>query len=1163
MKFPLKRVLQKCDSLCKSRRVTGVAFALLAAVFGTAATQAQSSTPAPVEVRKLTPNEVVHTHIEFGEKHVYELALGQHEFAQIDLEQHGLDLKLTAIGPPELSFSIAVDSPNGFFGPEMVSLLAPVAGNYHITVAYSSEAPYPPGDYELRVNGPRARTALDEIRVSAERVFAEAQQLRRSQPTQAIEKYNEAIRLWRELDDRRQLGYALTNIGRAHIVLGQLAPALQNLDQATTVLLQAGDLSGEAFALNESGAAQRDLGDLREAVVLYHAALKIRIDLGDRFGQAQIYNNLGLTYSNMGYQPRSVENHEKALTIWRELKVRHHEMNTLNSAAKSHVEMGDVELAHSQYQTLLDFCHAELSGTQSPLRETARRLKPSALNGLGLVYDTWGETDSALINYEEALSLFRENQNKSGEADVLNNLGMTYAFLGDAQQAIDYFKQALELRRNAHQPRAWGITLSNLGYAYALLGNYAEAERQLTLALSLSEDAYDRRFEAYTLVRLGMTYVALSSPQPLKAVEYYKKALVIQQEPGFEDLRGQAITLDKIAEALALSGQKAAALKKYEDASERWKAVGDEHGQALSLYGIARIERDRLNLANARDRVQEAIGIVEKLRNRVTSRDLQMKYFASKQDLYALAIDVRMQLYDAKKDPADCEAALAFSEKARARNLLDLLADAGVYLYKGMSPKDAERARRLDHQISELTQYLVRSRGMNTNKDTADVQQRIEVYIKEHDQLLAPFKRAAARTRQAQPLSPREIQQLLEDDMLLLQFWLDDDHSHLWAVTRTDIQHHYLPGRAQIEYTANQLRQALIGKEAQRKGESDVDAIKRRQSAPARYQQSATELSRMILQGVASQLGNKRLVIVADGNLHYIPFEALPVPESVGLAQHASATSQRPLMLQNNEIIYQPSASALAMLRRTRRPIASKRVAVLADPVFTNEKPNGIRGIEGSKPVHIAKARLTRSLRDIGDIGNGDVTLQRLEYSLKEANEIAKVAPPGSRKYVRFKANRALATSPILKQFGFIHFATHGLLNDKNPELSGIVLSMVNERGEAEDGYLTLRDIYKLDLPSHLVVVSACETGIGVSVRGEGLIGLTRGFMNAGAKGVVVSLWRVEDEATAELMRRFYNHMFGKKELSPAAALRQAKIEMKDHYHPYQWAGFVLQGDWK
>lgn len=1154
-KSPLKRVLQRNFSPRVRGRVVGIAFTLVTAASATVA-QVPGATPRPVEVRTVVPDEVVERRIEAGQQHVYQLALTEQEFAQISVEQRGVDLKVIVNGPE--SFSVFVDSPNGFFGPETVSLLAPVAGNYRITVAFSNEGQYPPGEYRLKVDGPRAPTASDMIHVAAEQAFAEAQRLRRANPTQAIEKYNEAIGLWRDVGDLRQQGYAVTNIGRAHTTLRQLAPALQNLSQAFTLLTQAGDPPGQAFALNEAGAAQRDLGDLREAIVLYEAAFRIRFELDDRYGLAQLYNNIGLIYSYMGHQPRALENYEKALIIWRELSVRHQEMNTLINAAKAHTEMGNLSLGRLQYQSVLDYCNAELSKENSPLAANARELKPTALNGLGLVYDTLADTDGALNYYREALEF---NTRPARKADVLDNIGMTYAFLGDSRQAIEYFLQALALRKQTEEPRPWGMTLSNLGYAYTLAGEYDNARKQLEQALSLNVNTHDRRFEAYTLVRLGMTYTEMLNPQPLKAVEYYEKALAIQQEPGFEDRRGQAITLDKIAAALSLTGHEAEAIKKYESAIELWKNVGDGQGQALSLYGIARIERDRPNLANARDRVEEAIGIVEKLRSKVTERQLRLTYFAGKQDLYALAIDVRMQLYNGKKSPADLEAALAFSEKARARNLLDLLSEARADVYKGMSPHVTERNRSLDRQISELTQNLVRFRGIGAKQDVTKVQSDLNARIKEQDRLLAPFKKIVAR--QTQPLSPQEIQQLLDQDMLLLQYSLDDMRSHLWAVTRTSIEHFDLPGIAKIENTAKQLRQALKDGEAKRDGESDEDARSRRQSAPARYRESATELSQLILKGVASRLENKRLIIVADGKLLYIPFEVLPLPESVALAQHASATSRRPLLLESNEIVYLPSASALALLRRTRRSVTSQKVAVFADPVFSSEGSNGTRKKNGSPHVQVARSRLTRSLRDIGDFGQGDGTLQRLEFSLKEANEIAKVAPPGSKKYVGYKANRAVVTSPLLKQFGFLHFATHGLLNDKNPELSGIVLSMVNERGQPEDGYLTLRDIFRLDLPTHLVVVSACETGVGQAVRGEGLIGLTRGFMNAGAKSVVVSLWRVEDEATAELMQRFYAHMFGKNKISPAAALRQAKLEMIGDYHPYHWAGFVLQGDWK
>jgi CHAT domain-containing protein len=397
---------------------------------------------------------------------------------------------------------------------------------------------------------------------------------------------------------------------------------------------------------------------------------------------------------------------------------------------------------------------------------------------------------------------------------------------------------------------------------------------------------------------------------------------------------------------------------------------------------------------------------------------------------------------------------------------------------------------------------------------------------------------------------------------MVLEYALDQKRSHLWTVTRTRIEHYFLPGRLEIEKTANQLGQLLTSYEQKRRpNETDLEYLARLRQPPDQYRASALKLGQMVLGQIWSQLGDKRLVIVADGALQYIPFEVLLISGSASTNQFSSESTAVSL-LSRNEVVYQPSASTLALLRNVHRPIPSKSVAVFADPVFdihnSKTSPNSV-------PL-TGKEKLISSLRDIGD---DDFTLPRLTYSLKEAEAIIAVAPPDSwMKAVGFQANRAAATSPALRQFGIVHFATHGIVNDKHPELSGIVLSLVNERGEPEEGYLTLHDIYGLDLPIRLVVLSACRTGIGKSVRGEGLIALTRGFMYAGAESVVVSLWRVDDEATAELMKRFYNHMLGADKLPPTKALRQAKLEMQAHAQerwraPYYWAGFVLQGDWK
>jgi CHAT domain-containing protein len=1131
------------------------------------------------EVRILAPGEVIEQrHLDAGKTHLYELTLAAQQYARIVVEQKGIDL-VVKVEAPDQSLYRRIDNPNGVYGPEIISILAQVTSAY--TIKVYSDNTLLAGDYKLLVEGPRAATSSDELRVTAERLFSEAQQLRSEagasdeKLVSAIEKYNEARTRWSELGDLREQGYCLTNTARIynkrsqlpfhpdHLRQEYLEQAFNIFDKALSVLLPAKDIPGQAFVLNETGATHRDFGDPLKAIISYERALQLRLDLGDRSGQAQIYNNLGLTNSNIGYQPKALEYYAKALPIWRELGAKPDEMNTLVNAGKANAEMGDLQTALSQFQTVLTYCDKELSTKDSLLKWSATHLKPYALNGIGLVYDTWANTDEAQANYKYAVELLHENKNYSREADVLDNLGLLHAFLADAPQALEYFQKALVIREQARVPKTWGVTLSNIGLAHTLLGKNDEALRHLELALPLSQRAHDKRFEAFTLMRMGMAYVGLTDPR--KAIEHYERALAIQQDPEFADRRGQAITLDKLGEALALLGKPELALEKYKNALERWTSVGDGQGQALSLYGIARVERDRHNLANARDRIEEAIQIIEKLRNRVTTRQLQMTYFADKQDMYALAIDIRMQLYELTKSRADLEVALSMSEQARARNLIDMLAEARTDLSKVMSQEDSEKNIRLEQQISQLTQAHLRFLSLGEKKEAEAVERRLTGYIHEQNELLALAGRRRsfnARNQLAQPLTAREIQRLLDDNTILLQYSLDERRSHLWTVTPNDIEHYFLASSSEIEDAIDKLRQELTIYEEQKAGESDDEYIYRLRTAPDAFLASARDLSRMVLGQVWSQLGGKRLVIVADGRLQYIPFEVLPSPES-------SSGGAETLLLARNEIVYQPSASALGLLRGVPRTSSSKTVAALADPVFNSddERVQPASPKRGGKAVpQSSKEKLVGSLRDIGD---DDITLSRLDYSLKEANAITAIAPRGSwMKAVGFNANRATATSPMLKRFSIVHFATHGIVNDRQPELSGIVLSMINKRGQDQDGYLTLRDIYHLDLPVQLVVVSACRTGIGKQVRGEGLIGLTRGFMHAGARSVVVSLWKVDDEATAEFMTRFYSHMLGKNKLPPATALRKAKSEMQAHANerwraPFYWAGFVLQGDWK
>ena len=310
----------------------------------------------------------------------------------------------------------------------------------------------------------------------------------------------------------------------------------------------------------------------------------------------------------------------------------------------------------------------------------------------------------------------------------------------------------------------------------------------------------------------------------------------------------------------------------------------------------------------------------------------------------------------------------------------------------------------------------------------------------------------------------------------------------------------------------------------------------------------------MILAPVADKLGNKRLAIVADGALQSVPFAALSDP--------TLNSSYQPLIV-NHEIVNLPSVTAITIQRQrlSSRSEAPKLLAVLADPVFEASDSR----LKNQKPTftesNLNRSILQRALTNLKRDG-----MRRLPGTRQEAEAILKLVPSqkGLHAY-DFDANYNFVSSSKLKEYRFLLFATHGIVDTTNPEFSGIVLSQVDKQGKPVDrGYLRLGDIFNLDLGAELVVLSACETGLGKDVKGEGLIGLTRGLMYAGSKRAVVSLWQVSDEGTSKLMPIFYKAVLQGK--APTIALREAQLQLwnsEEWQSPYYWAAFTLQGDWR
>ena len=1041
-------------------------------------------------------------------------------------------------------------------GTETLSLITPAAGLYTITVRAADDKAAA-ARYQIRLVALRTPTEADRQRVNAEAARTAAQQLSEQKEEaprrQAAAKFEESIQLWRALDDKAEAATTLDTLSLLYVNINDRAKAIETMNQSLSLW--------------------RALPDRRKE-------------------EAETLRSLAITHNNFGDRAQALEHYQQAIAIYRTLQDRPHELEALLATGVIHLAAGDARRGLETSTQALALARA--------LKD--QRREASAMNNLGDAQRRLGEKRKALGTLQQAVALFRATKNTTGEATALNQLGTLYSDLGEMQKALDAFSLALPLRRD---PPSRAITLNSLGRVYDLLGAPQEALRQYEQTLPIARAARAKNTEAQTLNFMGLAYwadgdfnraidafnqalpiareaqnatseaaaynnlglVYLAQKEPQKALDALNQAVPLARRIG--NRQYEAYALNNSGFAYEALGQRAKALEAHNAALELARSVGDRPREAKIRFGLARLARDGGQLKAARKQIEETIKIVETVRGKLNDPARRAEYRAATQQYYDLYIDVLMQLH--KRAPAgrlNAEA-LHVSERARARSLLELLAEAGADIRAGAAPELLDRERTLQEQFNDkAAEQLSLVTGKATEAQQAALKQELEQLSgglsTVQSEIRASSPRYAALT-QPQPLTADAIRrQLLAPDTVLLEYALGEERSYVWALTATALRSYALPKRAVIEAAARRFYAALTARNQYVANESAEQRAARIAAAETEWHDAGTALSKLVLSPVAAQLGTRRLLIVADGALQYVPFAALPLQAAPLVVKH--------------EIVVLPSASTLAVLRAEKgeRKAAAKQLAVLADPVFEaqdervqtlnvklekkDEKP--AETSDGARGLLLKKVAM-----ETGVVADAKLSIPRLPYTRQEAEAILALVPEAQRQAsFDFNASRAALADETLGQARVVHVATHGFLNSLNPELSGLVLSLVNEQGAAQNGYLLAPELYNLKLDAtELVVLSACQTGLGKEVRGEGLIGLTRGLMYAGAPRVVVSLWSVSDRATAELMKVFYQGMFEHK-LRPAAALRAAQVALakdKRWQAPYYWAAFTLQGEWR
>jgi len=879
----------------------------------------------------------------------------------------------------------------------------------------------------------------------------------------------------------------------------------------------------------------------REAISKFEESLGLWRTVGDGPMERDTLLWMGAVYKTLGEIDKSLEVYQKGVLLAHSAGNVERESVALNNMGTVYGDRRDLELALE--------C---LERAASIRRAAGLPVSAGTLHNIAGIHEAWGEWQQALDSYREALRLVREAHDRWNEAVVLDTIGRVYSALGENRRAIEYYRQALPLKKATRNVDGEATTLVALAEVHFELGERAEALDSMGQALALVRQTGTRRIGAFAFRAMGRIQYELGAMK--EALAYARESLSLAEGVGNRGRQGQSLNL--MGMALAAMGEPEQAAECFQ------RALGllqnNDRGERLrSLYGLARVERNRGRLADARAHLETALGEVESLRTKVASPTVRASYFSLARKNYELYIDVLMRQH--QDDPRSALDVLAFevSERARARALLELLGESAADIREGVDRKLLDEERLVRRRLSSKTDAQMRLLGAKAGpQELAAVSRDIDSLSSQLDQIEVEIRQRSPRyaaLAQPRPLALPEIQaEVLDADTALLEYAVGEERSFLWVVTAASVDSHELPGRPTIEGLAREAREAL----SRRPPAGAGPAMGGRPDA----QRALAALGRAVLGPVGPQLAGKRLLVVADDALQYIPFAALSIDEAGA-----------PLVA-GHEIVTLPSASVLPLLRRERRDRRSptKTLAVFADPVFEkdDERVRHPRGEVRPSAATVAQdsGRERSAIRAAQEAGLRPGSM-RLPFTLREARAILSLVAAKERKEaIGFDASRDVATGPDLAEYRFVHFATHGFANAEQPELSGVVLSLIDRAGREQDGFLSAADIFNLRLSADLVVLSGCRTGLGKDVRGEGLVGLTRAFMYAGAGHVMASLWNVDDAATAELMKRFYGEMLGPRRSSPAAALRAAQRGMRDTQRwraPFYWSGFVVQGDWK
>jgi CHAT domain-containing protein/Flp pilus assembly protein TadD len=903
-----------------------------------------------------------------------------------------------------------------------------------------------------------------------------AYDLQRDLP-RAIEFYQQSLAIAREIGEREEEGKLLVSLGLAYVSLGDYTQGIEYTEQGLAIAREINDPELEALAMKvlslaqtqndprkaegeqllRQGLQQFQLGQFEAALQSFQKVLNICQETKIRECEAAVLGNLGIIYRNLGDYAKAIEYHEQELAIAREIKDRQGETAALASLGNTYLNLGD-------YRTAIEY-HAQNLAIVREIKD--RQGEAAALNNLGIVYRNLGDYAKAIKYLEQSLAVAKEIKNLRGEGNALANLGNTYLNLGDYTKTIEYHEQSLAIAREVQDRQGEAAALANLGIAYLKLGEYTQGIEHQQQSLVIARDLKNREYEGRALGNLSGAYLILGDYT--KAIEYSMQYLAIAREIKNRPIEAKALgnlgaaylNLENYTKAIEYSEQLLAIAQEIKDA--------ESQGAALNNLGYTLYKSG--NLALAEKTLIEAMKVKESLRyglddtNKVSIFDTQYNTYLNLQEVL---------IAQNKTDSA-----LEISERGRARAFVELLASGlsttGNSETIPLQSLTIEQIKQIAKaQNATLVQYSIISNVFKVEGKRQSKGSELYIWI------ISPNGKVTFRQVDLKSLGETKEGSLLRQ-----------------LVTET-------------------LESLGVGEE--RNGIFEV-SVTNPSADPQHQIKSLKQLHQLLIQPIADLLPSdpeERVIFIPHQDLFRVPFPAL-------------MDSDGKYLVEKHTILSAPSIQVLDLTYKQRQhgSRSGQGALVVGNP---SPMPSGFQPLLGAEKEALEVAQLLRTQALIGSQATEPAVLQQL---------------PNAR---------------------IIHLATHGTFNEQQPLLGGVALAQTGKESQ-NDGLLTAEEIVnlnskgKLTLNAELLVLSACNTGRG-RITGDGVIGLSRSFIAAGIPSVIVSLWSVPDAPTAELMTQFYTNLYQKK-LDKAQALRQAMLAMMEKHrnNPRAWAAFTLIGE--